>query len=72
MGLSLRDTVHRFTVAGVRLSAWCALDTLFLPAVLDQTATIASASPVTGGQVRLTVSPREWSASAPPTPSSRR
>ncbi len=31
MGLSLQDHPHRLSVAGVPLSAWCALDTLFLP-----------------------------------------
>jgi alkylmercury lyase len=58
MGLSLNDTPHRFYVNGARMSAWCAEDTLFLPAVLDQTATVESKSPVTRGKVRLTVSPQ--------------
>lgn len=58
LGLSLNDSPHRLTVDGVRLSAWCALDTLFLPAMLNQTTTIESASPVTGEPVRLTVNPR--------------
>ncbi len=34
MGLSLSHHAHRLSVAGVSLSAWCALDTLFLPAIL--------------------------------------
>jgi alkylmercury lyase len=34
IGLSLEDHPHRLTVDGVSLSAWCALDTLFLPALL--------------------------------------
>src|SRR5215472_1049798 len=37
MGLSLSQHPHRLSVAGVSLSAWCALDTLFLPALLQQT-----------------------------------
>jgi alkylmercury lyase len=58
MGLSLSsDHPHRFTVAGVSLSAWCAGDPLFLPALLQQTATIASPSPATRTVVRLRVSP---------------
>jgi alkylmercury lyase len=57
MGLSLSDSPHRLYVEGVALSAWCALDTLFLPAVLQQTATIESLSPVTHAQIRLRVSP---------------
>ena len=58
MGLSLNDTPHRFYVNGTRMSTWCAEDTLFLPAVLDQTATVESKSPVTRERVRLTVSPQ--------------
>ncbi|MGH2516485.1 MAG: organomercurial lyase [Ktedonobacterales bacterium] len=58
MGLSLlSDHPHRFSVADVSLSAWCAGDTLFLPALLQQTATIESPSPVTHTIVRLRVSP---------------
>ena len=58
MGLSLSDHPHRLSVAGVSLSAWCALDTLFLPAILQQTATIESPSPVTHHPIRLRVSPQ--------------
>jgi alkylmercury lyase len=57
-GLSLNDTPHRFYVNGTRMGAWCAADTLFLPTVLDRTASVASKSPVSGEMVRLTVSPR--------------
>ena len=59
MGLSLSDHPHRLSVAGVSLSAWCALDTLFLPAMLQQTATIESPSPVTHHPIRLRVSPEQ-------------
>ncbi len=57
MGLSLNDHPHRLSVDGVSLSAWCALDTLFLPAVLQQTATIESPSPATNATIQLRVSP---------------
>jgi alkylmercury lyase len=57
MGLSLSDHPHRLSVAGVSLAAWCALDTLFLPALLQQTVTIESPSPVTHQLIRLRVSP---------------
>src|SRR5258708_29435872 len=40
MGLSLSDHPHRLSVAGLSFSAWCALDTLSLPALLQQPATI--------------------------------
>jgi alkylmercury lyase len=57
IGLSLEDHPHRVRVEGVSLSAWCALDTLFLPALLQQMATIASPSPMTHAMIRLRVSP---------------
>jgi alkylmercury lyase len=56
-GLSLTPTAHRFTVGGRDLYTWCAWDTLFLPAMLDQVATVRSRCPVTGTDVRLTVAP---------------
>ena len=57
MGLSLNDHPHQFTVDGVALKTWCAGDTLFLPAMIGQTADVESASPQTGETIRLTVSP---------------
>ena len=56
-GLSLAATAHRFIVGGRQLYTWCAWDTLFLPALLDQTAQVESSCPVTGSRVRLTVEP---------------
>jgi len=56
-GLSLTPTAHRFTVAGRQLYTWCAWDTLFLPAMLGQSADVESTCPVTGSDVRLTVDP---------------
>lgn len=64
-GLSLNRTPHRFTINGVRLSAWCAEDTLVLPAMLDQTATVESRSPASGETIRLTVSPQRVEAVNP-------
>ena len=48
---------HRFHVFDADLYAWCAWDTLFLPAVLDATATVESKDPSSGETVTLTVSP---------------
>jgi len=56
-GLSLNDHPHRFTVNGASLTTWCAEDALFLPAMLDQTATVESYSPVSREKIRLTVGP---------------
>jgi alkylmercury lyase len=56
-GLSLNPTAHRFAVGARGLYTWCAWDTLFLPAVLDQSASVRSRCPITGTDVRLTVAP---------------
>ena len=65
MGLSLNDHPHKFTVGGVQLSTWCAADTLFLPAMLGQTATVESESPVSKETVRVTINPEGVQASDP-------
>src|SRR6266852_2150300 len=65
LGLSLNETAHRVQVNGVALSAWCAEDTLFLPAMLQRTATIESPSPISKEKVRLTVSPERVEAVSP-------
>jgi len=57
-GLSQNPHPHDFTVNGVQLTTWCALDTLFLPVLLQQTAEIASPCPVTGEVIRLTITPQ--------------
>jgi alkylmercury lyase len=56
-GLSIAATPHRFTVGDRTLHAWCAWDTLFLPALLGREARVRSTCPVTGTDVRLTVAP---------------
>jgi len=57
LGLSLGEHPHRFSVNGQQLATWCAEDTLFLPALLGQTARVESTSPVSRGPVRLTIAP---------------
>jgi alkylmercury lyase len=64
-GLSLNETPHRFTVSGRRLFTWCAADTLLLPALLGQPASVESASPTSGTTIRLTVSPQRVEAVDP-------
>lgn len=58
-GLASTPTHHRFTLDGQPLWTWCAVDTLFLPKLLDRTARIESEDPETGELVRLTVSPTD-------------
>ncbi|MGH2528951.1 MAG: organomercurial lyase [Actinomycetota bacterium] len=48
---------HRLEVNGRNLFAWCAWDTLFLPGILDATARVESACPMTGEMISLVVSP---------------
>lgn len=48
---------HRFFVNGQTLYTWCALDSLFIPQLLQKTAHVESTCPVTGAQIRLTVTP---------------
>lgn len=64
-GLSLNDHPHHFSVNGLGMSTWCALDTLMLPAVLDRTAAIESRSPASGKTVRLRVSPENVEEASP-------
>ena len=56
-GLTLRPTPHGFTVGNRQLHTWCAWDTLFLPALLYETADVRSACPVSGSAVELVVAP---------------
>jgi alkylmercury lyase len=64
-GLSLRPTEHCFDVGGLRLFTWCAWDTLFLPALLDEQAQVESTCPVTDVRVSLTVARERVLASRP-------
>jgi len=57
MGLSLNDHPHHFVVNGVPLRTWCAADTLFLPSMLQQSASVESASPLSGEKIQVTLSP---------------
>lgn len=56
LGLSLKQHPHRFTVNGIQMTAWCAQDTLFLPVMLQQPATVESESPLSKEKIELTVS----------------
>lgn len=56
-GLTIAWTRHRMLVAGKRLYAWCAWDTLFLPELLGTAAHVESVCPVTGARIALEVAP---------------
>ena len=57
LGLSLKQHPHRFIVGGTQMTTWCAQDTLFLPVMLQQTATVETQSPVSKEKIRITVGP---------------
>ncbi|MCH8816260.1 MAG: hypothetical protein IIC92_00775 [Chloroflexi bacterium] len=65
-GLSLNEHPHQFTVSGVRLSTWCAWDSLFLPPALGKEALVVSNSPSSGESITLTVTPEGVSSSSHP------
>jgi alkylmercury lyase len=58
-GLTLRPTRHKFAIDGKQLYTWCAVDTLFMPAVIGRPARVESPCAATGIPVRLTVDPSE-------------
>jgi alkylmercury lyase len=66
LGLSLAEHPHGFSVNGHRMFTWCAEDTLFLPSLLGQTATVESTSPLSREAVRLTVGPEGVQTVTPP------
>ena len=56
-GLTIAPMPHRLRVDGRELYAWCAWDTLFLPALLGTSVEVESSCRATGAPVRLTVTP---------------
>ncbi len=55
-GLSLTPTPHQINLPGRKLYAWCAWDTLFLPEVLGEPASVRSNCPVTSTPITMRVS----------------
>ncbi|MBI3973465.1 MAG: organomercurial lyase MerB [Chloroflexi bacterium] len=66
-GLSLVPTQHRVLLDGRLFYAWCALDTLFFPVVLNRTFRVESPCATTRMPVRLTVTPDGIAALEPAT-----
>lgn len=65
-GLSLAKTRHRLRIGARELFAWCAWDTLFLPALLGTRIEVASTCRATGEAVQLTVGPGAVESAEPP------
>jgi alkylmercury lyase len=64
-GLAIAPMPHRLRIDSRELYAWCAWDTLFLPALLGVTAEVESACRASGAPVRLTVTPSEVESAEP-------
>ncbi|GAB3225417.1 organomercurial lyase MerB [Glycomyces halotolerans] len=58
-GLTLRPTAHRFMIEDedTVLYAFCAMDTLLFPSILDRTVHVESTCPATGATIRVTATP---------------
>ncbi len=63
--LTLRTTPHRLRIREREFFAWCALDSLFLPGLIDESAEVTSTCPASGALIRLQVSPVEVTDSSP-------
>src|SRR5262249_39713642 len=63
---SVNPTRHRLHVDGQVRYAWCALDTFFLSAYLQQATQVESVCPVSGATIRLTITPEGVAALDPP------
>ena len=55
LALAALDPEYRWVVEGKTSYAWCALDTLFIPAYLGKTVRVEATDPVTGAPVSLMV-----------------
>ena len=58
--LTNKETPHTIRIGGRKLYAWCALDTLFIPGLLNETAEIESTCPTSGAQIRLIPLGARW------------
>ncbi|MDA8297808.1 MAG: organomercurial lyase [Actinomycetota bacterium] len=59
LGLQREPGQHQITCSAPRRGAWCAWDTLFLPALVGTPARVESRCPVSGTLVRMVVDPRD-------------
>lgn len=55
--LTETKTPHALRIGTRKLYAWCALDSLFIPGFLGETAQVESTCPGSGAQIQLTVTP---------------
>lgn len=55
--LTLRPTPHQFQLGERTLYTWCALDAIFIPGLVGETAVVTSTCPITQKTIQLTVTP---------------
>ncbi len=55
-GITTREMPHRLEVNGQTSYAWCAWDSLFIPALLAETVQVSSLCPVTKNNIELEIS----------------
>jgi alkylmercury lyase len=56
-GLAIRGMPHRFATEAGEITTWCALDPMLIAPLVTEAALVESADPVSGEQIRLTVTP---------------
>jgi len=55
--LSLNPTQHQIFMDNQHLYAWCAYDAIYTPGVVGKLARIVSEDPVTGGRIKISLTP---------------
>jgi alkylmercury lyase len=60
------EPTHAMTHDASTVFGWCALDTLFIPEIIDREVRVESTDPTTGTRVRLTVTPEGIADLEPP------
>jgi alkylmercury lyase len=60
------EPTHAMIHSEATVFGWCALDTLFIPEIIDREVRVESTDPTTGTKVRLTVTPEGISGLEPP------
>ncbi len=65
-GISVVEMPHKLHLDGRTVHAWCAFDTLFIPEILGEPATVESTCPTTRETVTLRVTPQGVEEVSPP------
>ena len=64
-GLSLIRANHKFKAGNKELYTWCVFDALFLPEILNKSATASTRCPATGETIEIDLTPRAIVSSRP-------